>query len=105
MLQYLKHSSMFSSLFGYGGLCFVFQALGYSKTFFISNEFNLVFLIFQWIGVGFAMAHPAVSNISQTAFGADGWIGVLPLDPYVGNWIDLALLIILGGVPWQVSSF
>ena len=55
--------------------------------------------------MGFALAHPAVSNIGETALGADGWVGVLHPDPFVGNWLDLGLLLVFGGIPWQVQVF
>ena len=54
----------------------------------------------QWLAVPFAFLHPAVTNISETK---EKWIGTLK--PWeLGNWFDSALLLIFGGIPWQVGN-
>ena len=45
----------------------------------------------------FAATHPAVSSID---FGTTDWKGELP-GYLVGEWIDFAFLLLLGGIPWQ----
>ena len=73
------------------------------------------------MGVGFALNHDAVSPIGDTAhdhtvwatypngtnysYTQEGWLGHVPTDEYLGYWIDSGLLIMLGGIPWQVGSF
>ena len=53
----------------------------------------------QWLAVPFAMTNPAVSNVTGNA---DHWIGTL--EPIrAGIWIDSALLLVFGGIPWQVG--
>ena len=48
------------------------------------------------------MAHPAVTSITETARGPDGWIGSFPTDQEAGYYVDKLLLCICGGIPWQV---
>ena len=52
------------------------------------------------------MTHDAVSPIGSTAFGENGWLGAYnlsgDLNPYIGLYIDTGLLLIFGGIPWQV---
>ena len=76
------------------------------------------------MGVGFALTNDAVQDIRDTAkftvYGVEnvtignltetrvtetssGWVGNIPEDYWLGYWIDTALLIIIGGIPWQVS--
>ncbi|ELU11061.1 hypothetical protein CAPTEDRAFT_183218 [Capitella teleta] len=56
-----------------------------------------------WLCVPFALTHEAVSSISSTMGGADGWLGEGNLSgQYIGLYIDSGLLILLGGIPWQV---
>ena len=53
------------------------------------------------------MLNDAVENIADTAKGTDGWLGSenLPPDENIALFIDSALLLIFGGIPWQVSLF
>src|SRR2546426_976040 len=44
------------------------------------------------------MVHPAVKNMSMEHI---DWFGTLPSHLY-GQYLDSGLLLILGGVPWQV---
>ncbi|XP_048587658.1 high-affinity choline transporter 1 [Nematostella vectensis] len=54
-----------------------------------------------WLSIPFALTHDAVTDISVTATAdASGWIGEFPVQP--GPWIDFALLLTFGGIPWQV---
>lgn len=56
-----------------------------------------------WLCVPFALTNDAAASItSMNATDlAYGWIGELtPL--YIGNYMDYALLLIFGGIPWQV---
>ena len=65
----------------------------------------------QWLGVGFAFTNDAVKDIRDTATGDQntGWIGKVYYtengpnqEYYIGNYIDAFLLLIFGGIPWQV---
>ena len=56
----------------------------------------------QWISIPFAMTHEAVGDIRVNA--SSLWIG--EVDPtYSGQYIDSFLLLIFGGIPWQVIQF
>ncbi|ELU03853.1 hypothetical protein CAPTEDRAFT_131610 [Capitella teleta] len=56
-----------------------------------------------WLCVPFALTHEAVSSISSTISGPDGWLGEDNLSgSYIGMYIDSGLLLIFGGIPWQV---
>ena len=48
----------------------------------------------------FALSNEHVAPLSETS---DTWTG--ELKPYkAGKWIDYAMLLICGGIPWQVNS-
>ena len=53
------------------------------------------------------MHNDAVTSIADTAKGEDGWLGSdnLHRDKNIGVFIDYTLLLIFGGIPWQVSFF
>ena len=60
----------------------------------------------------FSLRHDAVGDIGDTANGdyETGWIGRVYWSEFgddqkywVGNYIDGGLLLIFGGIPWQVS--
>ncbi|ELU07259.1 hypothetical protein CAPTEDRAFT_98096 [Capitella teleta] len=51
-----------------------------------------------WLAVPFAFTHKAVKPISTTT---DKWVGTLKKEE-LGNWFDSGLLLIFGGIPWQV---
>ncbi|KAI8503938.1 High affinity choline transporter 1 [Branchiostoma belcheri] len=73
-----------------------------------------------WISVPFAMTNPLVSNIGTTTWNrllytpvndssnittfnateTNGWVGVWDMKR-TGYWIDHALLLVFGGIPWQ----
>lgn len=48
----------------------------------------------------FALKHPNVAKISTTT---DDWTGKLDAKS-AGKWIDYAMLLICGGIPWQVGG-
>lgn len=51
-----------------------------------------------WLCVPFSLANEVTTNINETR---DEWLG--SLEGYkVGKWIDYAMLLICGGLPWQV---
>lgn len=50
-----------------------------------------------WISVPFAMTNDAVSKITETS---NQWVGQWKLED-TGIWIDSALLLMFGGIPWQ----
>ncbi|XP_071792874.1 high-affinity choline transporter 1-like [Asterias amurensis] len=51
-----------------------------------------------WVCIPFAFTNSAVSNIALTS---DAWLGKWD-STYAGVWVDSALLLIFGGIPWQV---
>ena len=71
----------------------------------------MLYYWFQALGAGFAYHHPAVLPLSQTVrqnpdWFMDSnvtWVGEVPHDPLLGVYIDLYLLFMLGGIPWQVN--
>ncbi|CAL1527461.1 unnamed protein product [Lymnaea stagnalis] len=52
-----------------------------------------------WLIVPFALTHDAVTPI--TTNNSEAWLGELTPD-YAANYIDYGLLLIFGGIPWQV---
>ncbi|KAK3859265.1 hypothetical protein Pcinc_034603, partial [Petrolisthes cinctipes] len=53
-----------------------------------------------WIAVPFSMTHEAVGSL---ALNETDWLGhIEPSSPEWGLWIDYWLLLICGGIPWQV---
>ncbi|KAK2180844.1 hypothetical protein NP493_423g02008 [Ridgeia piscesae] len=56
-----------------------------------------------WLCIPFAWTHSAVTSIAETSRDANvTWLGVWPEDYWIGNYVDSALLLIFGGIPWQV---
>ncbi|RWS29227.1 high-affinity choline transporter 1-like protein, partial [Leptotrombidium deliense] len=51
-----------------------------------------------WLCIPFSLNHPAVKSMSMDIH---DWFGVLP-SRQIGQYLDCGLLLILGGVPWQV---
>jgi len=51
-----------------------------------------------WLSIPFAMTNSAVSSISTES---TQWVGEWS-STYTGVWIDFGLLLIFGGIPWQV---
>ena len=49
----------------------------------------------------FAITNPIVSDIR---INSTDWIGTLAVKD-VGLWLDTGLLLVFGGIPWQVSFF
>ncbi len=58
---------------------------------------------FQWLVIPFAMTHPAVTPISQTASAANSWIGEVKADVSIGLYLDQMVSVVLGVIPFQVS--
>ena len=54
----------------------------------------------QWLAVPFAMTHPAMDGRSIATQPVQ-WLGHIEKKA-AGSWIDSALLLIFGGIPWQV---
>ncbi|XP_022780106.1 high-affinity choline transporter 1-like [Stylophora pistillata] len=51
-----------------------------------------------WLSIPFAMTHKAVTSITEDS---SKWVGEIPTDQ-IGVWLDYAMLLICGGLPWQV---
>ncbi|KAB7497316.1 High-affinity choline transporter 1 [Armadillidium nasatum] len=52
----------------------------------------------KWLCIPFAWTHPAVGNVLDTE---KDWIGSVP-NADLGLYFDYCLLLIFGGIPWQV---
>lgn len=85
------------------GIAVFYTLLGglYSVAFTDVVQLACIF-IGLWLCVPFALLHPAVTPLPVTAAANTTWLGSLKPDPWIGNWIDSALLLIGGGIPWQV---
>jgi high affinity choline transporter 7 len=57
--------------------------------------------VFQLLSAPFGSQNEAVS---QNAFSSSDWVGEVETQD-TGEWIDTFLLLLLGGIPWQVFSF
>ncbi|RWS14213.1 high-affinity choline transporter 1-like protein [Dinothrombium tinctorium] len=51
-----------------------------------------------WLCIPYSISHPAVKSMSMDT---NDWIGVLPFRQF-GMYLDYGLLLVFGGVPWQV---
>ncbi len=70
---------------------------------YIWLPYIVIAFLFQWLGVRFSLNHKAVTAITQTSHDpTDPWLCSLPADPGLGLFIDSYLLLIFGGIPWQV---
>jgi high affinity choline transporter 7 len=62
----------------------------------------IVISLLQWVSIPFAFTHAAVGDIT-TANATAKW--VKSVDPvYSGVYIDSYLLLMFGGIPWQVRD-
>ena len=53
--------------------------------------------------VPFAFTHEAVGSLSVNE---TNWVGNVPENEYEwGEWVDYAVLLIFGGIPWQVMCY
>ncbi|MCL4143438.1 UNVERIFIED_CONTAM: hypothetical protein GTU68_066654 [Idotea baltica] len=53
-----------------------------------------------WLTIPFAINHDAVGSMSLNA---TDWIGSIEAGSYVwGEWTDIYILLLFGGIPWQV---
>ena len=55
---------------------------------------------FQWFSIPFAMSHEAFTTL---ALSENDWIGSVE-SHWAGVWFDYAMLLICGGIPWQVRA-
>jgi high affinity choline transporter 7 len=60
-----------------------------------------LWFMFQLLSVPFAYQNDAVS---RTALTSSDWIGQVDRAD-IGEWIDTLLLLMFGGIPWQVLNF
>ena len=56
---------------------------------------------FQWLCIPFAWTHPAVGQVVDDD---KDWIGSVPASD-MGLYFDYCLLLVFGGIPWQVRLF
>lgn len=64
------------------------------------------YLFYQVISTPFIMTNENVTPIIHTAAsinGTVGWFGSLTIDKSFAAYIDSALMLIFGGIPWQVG--
>ena len=66
---------------------------------YFSSKFKFIIVIFQWLVIPFAMTNDAVTDISVNY--TTVWIKEVNRRHW-GYYIDSYLLIILGGMGWQV---
>ncbi|ELU16697.1 hypothetical protein CAPTEDRAFT_113629 [Capitella teleta] len=86
------------------GISMLYTLLGglYSVAYTDVVQLGCIF-VGLWLCVPFALTHEAVSSISSTAGGPDGWLGEDNLSgKFIGLYIDSGLLLVFGGIPWQV---
>jgi high affinity choline transporter 7 len=57
--------------------------------------------MFQLLSAPFAYQNEAVS---QNAIASHDWLGKVDKAD-IGQWLDSFMLLLLGGIPWQVFSF
>ncbi len=65
---------------------------------------DVVQLVCMLVGLGIALPF-AVGHVGSTSEVADAYIATMPAfpqGPAVWLWLDMALLLMLGGIPWQV---
>ncbi|KAK2174485.1 hypothetical protein NP493_799g05059 [Ridgeia piscesae] len=56
-----------------------------------------------WMAIPFAWNHPAVTSIAETARDPNNtWIGTWPEKNEVWPYIDAMIMMLFGGIPWQV---
>jgi hypothetical protein len=63
--------------------------------------YTFYWFMFQLLSAPFAYQNAAVS---ENTFSSRDWIGKVDKED-IGQWIDSFLLLLLGGIPWQVFSF
>ena len=66
---------------------------------FNSSHSNVIVLYYKWLAIPFAMMNDAVGSIAETS---SKWLGSPIRGAWLGYYIDSALLLLLGGIPWQV---
>lgn len=66
---------------------------------------DILFSNLQWLCIPFALTNKAAGSLTDALKDPSiDWIGELKPEEY-GQWIDYALLLIFGGIPWQVIRF
>ena len=82
------------------GVVIIYTLFGglYSVAYTDVVQLGFIF-IGLWIAVPFAMKHKGVGNIIKTW---PEWHGTIEKHQIV-EWTDSMLLLIFGGIPWQVS--
>lgn len=46
-----------------------------------------------------------MAPFSETTKGPDSWLGEIKGGPWPAYYVDIALAMILGGIPWQVGYY
>ena len=72
----------------------------------------LLFVYPQIVSTPFVMTNEHVQPILETAVNmtvngtvVTGWLGKLEFGPGIGSYIDSALMLTFGGIPWQVIRY
>lgn len=70
---------------------------------YILSKSHTIPRLLQWITIPFALVHEAVGSLRLNE---TDWLGSISEDtPWVwGEWTDFAVLLIFGGIPWQVRG-
>ena len=65
--------------------------------FTVPGPISMPYYLFQLLSIPYAASN---KNVASLDFETTDWKGELPAH-LVGEWIDFAFLLLLGGVPWQ----
>lgn len=86
------------------GVAVLYTMVGGLYSVAFTDVFQLVCIFGGlWLCIPFALTHSAVTSIVETSRDANvTWLGVWPENYWIGNYVDSALLLIFGGIPWQV---
>ena len=86
------------------GLVLVYTMLGGLLSVAYTDVIQIIFLIFALLlALPFTLGHPAVSDLLGSTLTDDvspAWLGTVSSHQW-GAWLDVSLLCLLGGIPWQ----
>ena len=77
---------------------FLQHTFGIKGVFFLEHPIPFFCVSLQWISIPFAMSNEAFTTLDISE---NDWIGSVEKH-FAGVWFDYAMLLICGGIPWQV---
>ena len=81
------------------GLALAYTMLGGLVAVAYTDVIQIIFLIFGlFLALPFTISHPAVSSLADDV--SPLWSGTVS-SHQAGSWLDICLLCLLGGIPWQ----